>query len=104
MTQTQVNIVIAYHPWLPLTDRGKVVGQYRLRAGTNYFKREFDFMPLTPNNLVDTELGENLVEWFSRHNLSIDSDGAVSVRLGPNVRLERVSKQIARAYNIHSEN
>lgn len=89
----------SYH-WLPLTDRGKLVGNYRLSAGTNYLKREFEFVPLAPNKLGDTKFGENLVEWFSRLNLRIDAEGAIHVRLGPNVRLERVSKQIARAYNV----
>ena len=61
-------------------------------------------MPLSPNRLKGSKWEENLLEWFSGQNLSIDPDGAVHVELGPNVRLERVSKYKARAYKVHEVN
>ena len=36
--------------------------------------------------------------------LRIDPDGAIHVRLGPNVRLERVTRHIAHAYKTHEVN
>ncbi len=102
MSLTPVYSPIPFYRWLPFYDRGEEVGEYHLLSGIdNHLKREIVFKPLNPIKLADTKIGKKLVEQFSRQNLRIDPEGAIHVRLGPNFRLERVSKQIARAYNTH---
>ena len=101
MKPIPLNQFIATYHWHTLYARGKSVGSYRLKAGTDYLKREIEFIPLAPNRLQNTQLGIKLVERFRGQNLSIDTDGAVHVRLGPNRSLEPVSRHIARAYKVY---
>ncbi len=101
MTPTQVNSDFATPHWHTLYARGRSVGSYRLKSDTTYLEREIDFIPLAPNKLEKTALGSYLVERFSGQNLSIDEDGTVHVRLGPNRSLEPVSRHIAHAYKVH---
>jgi len=99
MDQSLLNEFTDTRYWHTLYFKGKSVGSYRLKPGSDHLKREIEFVPLASMTLKDTCVAESLRKQFLLQSLNIDDHGGITVKLGPNRSLEPVSRHIAHLYN-----
>lgn len=84
--------------WRTLFSGSSEVGLFRLKTGTTYLERDFEFQPLAPITLAESNLGRYLERELQDSEIKIDTEGGISVRLGPNNELGPVASVIGFAY------